>query len=430
MFKKQTRIIAIDNNQDHLTLLTKVFHNNGIGCLPILYDQLNPPESPFTNVRLAFFDINLRDSTNQSEIFNDLANALCDYIDINNGPFALVFWTQNENFTEEFINYVSERRPNTPSPYLIKCIDKDRFYPTPSASLEAELSQILSSPTLDLLLDFENNAKESASNVINGIYNLIPKSKEWGNYTEFDKNFDLIFSKIAISAVGYHHAVENPDRAVYEALAPTISSNLIDSSFGTKWKSLLSTLTSSSKAKQPNYPDNFEKSKLNSIFHIDLNLQSSKLTRGIIIEIDSDESTFNSNFGISYSEWFSTFLPGLDKPSREESKLIAVEISASCDFSQKKKRTYKFMLGVLTKEKAVELINKTRTPHNHLSLDCSFYISNENISLFFNLNYVFSVTEETDTRLGKPLFTLKKEIMDMIGNRYANHVSRIGITSF
>jgi hypothetical protein len=58
----------------------------------------------------------------------------------------------------------------------------------------------------------------------------------------------------------------------------------------------------------------------------------------------------------------------------------------------------------------------------------AFHYKNEKHSLFLNLNYVFSDSEITF--LGEPLFILKKELIDLIGNRYANHVSRIGITSF
>ena len=426
MFKKQTRIIAIDNNPDHLSILTKNFHDNGIGCLPILYNQLSPPQTPFTNVRLAFFDINLRDTTNNSEIFNDLSNALNDYIDKENGPFALIFWTQNHAIVEDLINYINQRRSETPQPYLVKCIDKDKFL---NESLEIELGQILSSPTLKLLLDFEENAQESASSVINSIYNLIPKSQNWGDFSLFETNFDLIFSKIAISALGYHHAKENPDKAIYEALSPIIANKLISSNFGTEWNSILNSLSSSKQNNQPSYPRDFNISKLNSIFHIDESIPSSKINRGVVVNVDSNDPFFKANFDIQYTEWFARLLLGLNKSIRNESRLIAVEISASCDFSQKKPRTYKLMLGVLVKEVNAGSIESSKIPQNLLSLDSVFNISGENMNVFFNLNYVFSVNE-SDNLLGNSLFTFKKEIMDMIGNRYANHVSRIGITSF
>lgn len=57
-----------------------------------------------------------------------------------------------------------------------------------------------------------------------------------------------------------------------------------------------------------------------------------------------------------------------------------------------------------------------------------FYYKDKEHSLYLNLNYVFSNSDLEF--IGEPRFILKKELVDMIGNRYANHVSRIGITSF
>jgi hypothetical protein len=60
---------------------------------------------------------------------------------------------------------------------------------------------------------------------------------------------------------------------------------------------------------------------------------------------------------------------------------------------------------------------------------CDFILGDENFQIWLNLNFVFGVRSD-DPRLGESLFIMKKEIMDMLGNKYASHVSRIGITSF
>jgi hypothetical protein len=429
MVKPQSKIIVIDNNPDHLELLAEVFHKNGIGCLPILYDQLTPPSKPCKNVRLAFFDINLRDISisNEKEIFNDLANAINDYIDKDNGPFALIFWTQNAKLIPNLKKYIFERRPETPKPYLIKSIDKHEFYPN-NGSLENFISDLLSAPTLDLLFDFEEHAQQAASKTINSIYKSIPNNDDWGDNTVFDKNFELIFSKIAIASLGFHHAKENPDKAIYEALGPATLNLLVNSSNSAKWKGYLKLLADAKKETQPDYPDNFDSSELNTIFHIDFVENISKISRGAVVSIENGDA-FSKYFEKDYSSWFSSLLPGLDKKARVESKLFAVEISASCDFAQKKPRTYKYLLGVLIKDELFSSLNNEKRPQYLFELDGSYSIAGEKMKICLNLNYVFSA-KESDEKLGSPLFIFKKEIVDMIGNRYANHVSRIGITSF
>ena len=76
------------------------------------------------------------------------------------------------------------------------------------------------------------------------------------------------------------------------------------------------------------------------------------------------------------------------------------------------------------------MIDMDRRPESsyHLS-GADFHTNNEDFQIWLNLNFVFGTIAD-DSRLGDPLFVLKKEIMDMIGNKYASHVSRIGITSF
>ena len=58
-----------------------------------------------------------------------------------------------------------------------------------------------------------------------------------------------------------------------------------------------------------------------------------------------------------------------------------------------------------------------------------FYLDGMEFLIWINFNYVVSGIA-IEKHFGSPLFILKKEMVDLIGNRYANHVSRIGITSF
>ncbi len=112
--------------------------------------------------------------------------------------------------------------------------------------------------------------------------------------------------------------------------------------------------------------------------------------------------------------------------------MIAIELSAACDFSNKKSRINKYILGVLTSninpdiEKDINLKIRPEACY-HLG-GCCFNHNNNDYHIWLNLNYVFGAKPD-DRRLGNTLFILKKEIIDMLGNKYASHISRIGITS-
>ena len=57
----------------------------------------------------------------------------------------------------------------------------------------------------------------------------------------------------------------------------------------------------------------------------------------------------------------------------------------------------------------------------HVEFDKPLFIA-------FDFNYV--LVDYEPSIIESMLFGFKKEMMDMIGNQYANHISRIGITSF
>lgn len=429
MFSNQNKIIIVDNNADHIEILNNAFIDNFIKCDTFQYDFFNKNETPLQNVRIAFFDVNLADIVgNNGAVFNDLANALNEFISQENGLFALVFWTQNSDLIDEFIQYINKRRPETPKPFSVSVIDKHKFIDRANnGELFNIIKEILNQPSINLLFDFENRVKNIATNTINQLYNIIPNT-EWGNTELFNKNFDLVFSKIAIASLGYNHAKENPDKAIYEALMPLVSNNVINSIDSDLWKNLLVSLSNSKKNAQPDYPNDFKSSTLNSIFHIDLNRNQDLKARGLIAEINIDKR-FTNLFSITFVDWYSRLLPGLNKTVREESIPIVIEISASCDYSQLKPRAHKYLLGTLVKSIYKESLDKEKIPQSLFILDGNYDILEDEFFICFNLNYAFSVIEDNEIFV-KGLFSLKKEITDMIGNRYANHISRIGITSF
>ncbi|QYS89359.1 hypothetical protein [Flavobacterium davisii] len=409
MFSNQNKIIIVDNNAEHIEILNRVFADNFIKCDTFQYDFFNKNEIPLQNVRIAFFDLNLGDIVgNNNAVYNDLANALNEFISPDNGLFALVFWTQNSDLINEFIQYINIRRPETPKPFSVSVIDKHDFLDRANnEGLFKIIKEILNQPYINLLFDFENRVKNIAAYTINQLYNIIPNT-EWGNNDSFNNNFDLVFSKIAIGSLGYDHAKENPDKAIYEALMPLVSNNVINSIDSDLWKNLLVTLSKSRKNAQPDYPNDFKSSTLNSIFHVDLNSNKDLKARGIIIEINIDQK-FTNLFSTPFNDWYSRLLPGLNRTIRKESIPIAIEISASCDYSQLKPRAYKYLLGVLVKSIHKEFLDKEKIPQSLFILDGNYNILEDEYFICFNLNFAFSVVDNHEIFV-KGLFSLKKRL--------------------
>lgn len=455
MFKAQNKIIIVDDNPRELETLSKSFLDNGIGCRPFQY--VNTYNEPLKNVRVAFFDINLGEKSVDdtakdleeivklnSPVYNDLAIAINQYIAKDNGPYALFFWTKNEKIKEGFIQYMQDRErgfSDTASPILIGCIDKTQYTSEDNEEepngLSERLLTVLNDDEIKFLFDFENKANEAGEKTINKLYEIIPKDKDWGENNVLFENLGKILSKIAASTLGFNHSKENPNKAVYEGLLPLLNNEIINSNSEVNWAKILSPLFSATSFKEIVSPDDLIQKKVNSVFHIE-SIIGDKDVRGSVIEIDKNNSKVLETFNIpSINSWFNKLIPfnrnkdSVKRATRNDSKLIAIELSAACDFSNKKARINKYMLGFLVPcIKVKEDINQAQRSESSYHLGgCDFHIEGNNFQIWVNLNFVFGATSN-DPRLGEPLFIMKKEIMDMLGNRYASHISRIGITSF
>ncbi|WP_343680335.1 hypothetical protein [Chryseobacterium arthrosphaerae] len=459
MLEKQNKIIIVDNDRRQLEILGKSFFENGLGCRTFYYDLAY--DEPLEKVRIAFFDINLTERAvdanyetdsqileNNSAVFNDLAIAINQYISKNNGPYILIFWTANSKVVEAFKLFM--RNPDrgfldTASPILIDCIDKTPFNDENGEEINLSdkvLELLNSNEKIKFLFDLEENAKISGENTLDRVYNILPKNDIWGQSEQLFENLDKVLSKIAASTLGFEHAKENPKKGIYEGLLPIINYEFLKSDSNVDWNNIVGQLNTAVKYKDLTSPDKIIQYKMNSLYHIESFTNQTNDVRGVVIEVSKKNKRILSTFGIeNIDEWINQLLSikaANDKQIARKNeilnncKLIAVELSAACDYSNKKPRINKYMLGVMTLnlDDKIEndIILKSQPDSCYYLGNCCFNIDNNNYHLWLNLNFVFGAKPD-DSRLRKPLFILKKEIMDMLGNKYASHISRIGITS-
>ena len=459
MFEPNNRIIIVDDIEKELLDLAKVFLSNGKSCRTILYD--GSYDTPLSGVRIAFFDIklsgksfdvnqeeyNYKTDRNLSSVFNDLSIAIECCIHADNGPFALIFWSKTTGVIDNFKEYIRERNPGLPSPVFVDAIDKNEFIGKTPKEFNDRLEKIFEDSSIKLLLDFENKCELAATHTIDELYKIIPdnnESKIWADSKGFEENFDLIFSSIAKSSLGSEYSQINTDLAISEAIMPIVNYRMSESSINeSKWKTKLKAITK----KKIDLPNNFKPGLINSIFHIDTITEINYEKRGAVYEYNFELPFFKKILFslVPYFEdmekhsktHFGKFLSFNEKASTEvkdnirgKSCFIAIELSASCDFSQNKGRNHKFLIGLKTPKFSKEIIDIENMSNSIFYNDIpEFCIEDEEFFIFVNFNYIVSDFKKNNN-FGKPLFILKKELIDMLGNRYANHVSRIGITSF
>ena len=450
MLKNLYKIIVVDNEEEQIKLIKDRFENINLPAFYSIYNPMNVPDEPFTGIRLAFFDIKLHagDDTNSIQTIYSFINALKSYISIDNGPYILIFWSTHTDLIDLIKRTIEDReKQNVPHPMLIKSIDKTVV--STSEDLEEAIRDAVSNEYFDLLFTYENTISKAAGLTLQTIFEVISGRSSWGDNEPFETNFNTIFSKIASNTLGFEHAKQNPDKAIYQALSPILSCHIDRIAKSDIWKNKLVPLRDAKRESEIILNDQYKNSLLNSIYHIDSTSKFDLMTRGGVFQLnfyDFAPSEFKSEYFFSLSTYykdlqsyisahFFRLTDKIDKDLKErvigESKFVAIEISTSCDHSQNKNRNNKYLLGLLTPFfDTKRFLDKESINDALLYKELPAFIFNENESLLWiNFRFVFSDLV-VPPRIQTPLFILKKELMDLIGNRYANHISRIGITTF
>ena len=108
--------------------------------------------------------------------------------------------------------------------------------------------------------------------------------------------------------------------------------------------------------------------------------------------------------------------------------MIVLEISAACDYSQKKERLESYLFGFLIKhENSNKYFKKKKSIIPESSLRAITYFCETdrvNKDLWVNFNFVSSSIE------AEPIFKIKSDLVTKLGSLRSNHVARIGITEF
>lgn len=90
------QIIAVDNDSRELDKIRKAFDLLKTPCLPILYNEGDNIDEKYSNIRIAFFDINLGGLGNPADplLCNIIASALKEILDKNSFNFRLELSTR------------------------------------------------------------------------------------------------------------------------------------------------------------------------------------------------------------------------------------------------------------------------------------------------------------------------------------------------
>ena len=446
----ESKIVLVDDQEDHLKLLCRSFFQKGVPCIPILYDEFAQLPS-LKNIRLLFLDIKLTQAGSDAQMFTVLAEYLGRIISPDNGPYALIFWTDRKGIIPQLKSHIQERNGQIPSPFLIDCIDKNEIIDNGEEEgvLIHRLTAILSTNSIRLLFDLKSAVAHSCDQVLDSLYSKI-KSPDlaWGEIENFEQDLNKTFSKIAATHYGLLPARNNPQKALLSALAPLLEHRFINASSELDYRTILTELHEKNSIKNIDYPPHFSQYSLNTTFHVDVidNADvNEKKKRGCVVAYGKSKKA-KSNYctnklGITYLKLFERCFPyqkpdGVTKPEAKKkyqdafdsSRLIFIEISAACDYAQDKKRINPYIVGIMVPLPDMDIFNSNMIPDSIMELPI-ILLEEQAYKINICSNYVIGLLP-TDSILGKPLFILKHDLVNFISNHYTNHLSRIGISEF
>jgi len=447
-------ILIVDDDCSELEDLSKVFLEN-MGCKveTCLYDRTEPPEEKYTGVKIAFFDLNItpdeiiadenggydwRTNKSASTAFNGLYMALKDVISLENEVYALIFWTNNEECIDSFKDYIKNRGvSDVPHPVYIGCLSKSEF--GTSNDKPDLIKSLLKDTVFYKLMEFERVLHTEVQMMM---FNILKIANEegvsiWDN-SKYHINLQSFLRTVASTHAGFERAKDNPSKSLTEALIPIITDKFIKSASKEKvWDELLD--FNNVNKSDCKFTENNNLPRLNSLFHID-EMPKSFDTRGAVFRIENPKVFFKEKFDYSNQKRvIAETIVDFPRASREEIQFVLIEVSSACDYSQNKVRFNKYIVGLKLPKTCYDLymeqlkVNSKALKQSVLDLKSSFFdeSNDEYFNIFLNKNFVLTLNHnELDENNINHLFNFKKEMMDYIGNTYANHVSRIGTSLF
>ena len=259
------RIIAVDDNPEHLKALEQAFDGLGGLCECIEFGRASDRTVPFASgVRVLFMDINLLPGAAADfgpRTFSPIVTIVRKLISPDNGPYALVTWTNNVAAHDALTDYLEQQLSLELRPCATYCLPKEGHLEDPPA-LMAKLRALHGDiPGLAMLLDWERAVTNAADRSVlqiarlSGLY-----GRQQGNAVA------QAVRAISRASAGAIEADIHPFRAFAQGMSAVLADQLERSLPVTEteaaWKAALT-------AAAPADPDDQQRAALNTFFHLE-----------------------------------------------------------------------------------------------------------------------------------------------------------------
>lgn len=358
------RIIAVDDNIEHLKKLENAFDSLDGLCKCIEFATASERQKPFgSGVRIVFMDINLMPgagSTFSPRTGSPVANVIRKTIGIDNGPYALVTWTDNEGLHDQLIEFLHANLEPARQPCVSYCLSKSEYLDDADglrSKIEAFHDDL---PGLAMLLDWESAVTTAADR---SVFQIAKLSGKHGS--EQGSAVAQLVAAIASHSAGHEESSAHPFRSFTQGMSALLADQMDNAprspAIEESWKKAIA-------AAAPQSPSEKQQAALNTFFNFErIGQNDSSHSLGTVYKANfaaiSDllKPRWKTSWeAITSGEFFPIIREktNTDAARKELAKKCGwrlIALGAACDHTNKKNRIFEAVLGVCVEESAFEL---------------------------------------------------------------------------
>lgn len=346
------RIIAIDDEPDHLRGLADGLNKQGSACLQIHFTGDDSAIRACPYVRVIFADLHLSDGGAGQGHERDFGviGGLIEGKIAPTGPYLVVLWTRFPDQAAALKTFLDERLEAVPRPFAVVPLDKTKHLAPDGKVIDidklvAAIAEVVrSEPHIAALLNWEDRTLGAASDTVSAILeiSLAPPGAE-----DSSQRLRRLVYHLAAAGVGKQHVFEDRFQAVNEALFPILVDRIAALKKIPDQDAIWSAAILEGDAALE--LTGLEAAKLNRMSHIADGTGITGSARGAVIALPASMSgeKFAATFGMSPDEaadkqfGCNNFVEG-----DERFKWALIQVQAACDFAQRQPGPLPFMLAL------------------------------------------------------------------------------------
>ena len=427
------RIVAIDDDDAHLSGLARGLSWNGVACLQIHFTGDATGIKPCPDVRIVFADLHLG-AGSPSDHKADFAviTALLEDTIKPSGPYFIVLWTQYQDQAPELRNYLEDRLGSTVTkPLDVWSLPKSEHIDfdgggkiKDQGKLMGAIGNIIrASPQVGAVIEWETQVLGAAGRTVSSILDLTSV----GDGGQRAEETGRILGRLAVEAVGKDHVERDRFRAVNDALLPILADRIARTRTGQiddeLWQAALTipdrrTMASLKRA-----------AKLNRLVHIADPKGVSATGRGVVVPLPaSHRGDFRDLFGIEEEDAVTTRFrckSGVFDPNSDRFRWVLVQCQAACDYAQSNPGSVPYYLGLDFPEEH----RASNNPPDSTWLGPVFEFDGEIRRLRVNAGFPLTLASSLLQDI-TPLYRLREQILNDLAYHVHSHGARPGMILF